>query len=173
MRLSRLNPTEPASAKGDDEAHAKATTKYWVPPAKLSAVKLALSRRLPVVLEGGVGPTSPEKASSVTDSQLVNTVYLDSPSLELYHGRLSKTPGAVALRLRWYGAGEPRGMLCVGASVLACYALLTYRWRARHILAKDQPEWGDPQGPLLVTFVVVFMLLSAWVAEMKVWLSSS
>ena len=30
-------------------------------------------------------------------------------------------------------------------------ALLTYRWRARHILAKDQPEWGDPQGPLLVT----------------------
>ena len=46
VRLSRLNPTEPASAKGDDEAHAKATTKYWVPPAKLSAVKLALSRRL-------------------------------------------------------------------------------------------------------------------------------
>ena len=63
------------------------------------------------------------------------------------------------------------GMLCVGASVLACYALLTYRWRARHILAKDQPEWGDPQGPLLVTFVVVFMLLSAWVAEMKVYLT--
>ena len=52
VRLSRLNPTEPASSKGDDEAHAKATTKYWVPPAKLSAVKLALSRRLPVVLDG-------------------------------------------------------------------------------------------------------------------------
>ena len=75
---------------------------------------------------------------------------------------------AIASRAACYG-----GMLCVGASVLACYALLTYRWRARHILAKDQPEWGDPQGPLLVTFVVVFMLLSAWVAEMKVWLSSS
>ena len=75
---------------------------------------------------------------------------------------------AIASRAACYG-----GMLCVGASVLACYALLTYRWRARHILAKDQPEWGDPQGPLLVTFVVVFMLSSAWVAEMKVWLSSS
>ena len=75
---------------------------------------------------------------------------------------------AARFRAACYG-----GMLCVGASVLACYALLTYRWRARHILAKDQPEWGDPQGPLLVTFVVVFMLLSAWVAEMKVWLSSS
>ena len=75
---------------------------------------------------------------------------------------------AARFRAACYG-----GMLCVGASVLACYALLTYRWRARHILAKDQPEWGDPQGPLLVTFVVVFMLGSAWVAEMKVWLSSS
>ena len=74
---------------------------------------------------------------------------------------------AARFRAACYG-----GMLCVGASVLACYALLTYRWRARHILAKDQPEWGDPQGPLLVTFVVVFMLLSAWVAEMKVWLSA-
>ena len=37
----------------------------------------------------------------------VNSVYLDSPALELYHGRLNKTPGAVALRLRWYGTGEP------------------------------------------------------------------
>ena len=73
---------------------------------------------------------------------------------------------AARFRAACYG-----GMLCVGASVLACYALLTYRWRARHILAKDQPEWGDPQGPLLVTFVVVFMLLSAWVAEMKVYLT--
>ena len=50
---------------------------------------------------------------------------------------------AARFRTACYG-----GMLCVGASVLACYALLTYRWRARHILAKDQPEWGDPQGPL-------------------------
>ena len=67
---------------------------------------------------------------------------------------------AARFRAACYG-----GMLCVGASVLACYALLTYRWRARHILAKDQPEWGDPQGPLLVTVVVIIMLLSAWVAE--------
>ncbi|KAH8046267.1 D-xylose 1-dehydrogenase [Aureococcus anophagefferens] len=42
------------------------------------------------------------------DSQLVNSVYLDSSTLELYHGRLNKLPGAVALRLRWYGTGEPR-----------------------------------------------------------------
>ena len=27
---------------------------------------------------------------------------------ELYHGRLDKTPGAIAFRLRWYGAGDPK-----------------------------------------------------------------
>jgi hypothetical protein len=42
-----------------------------------------------------------------TDSQLVNSVYLDNDALELYHGRLDKTPGAIALRVRWYGTGIP------------------------------------------------------------------
>lgn len=42
-----------------------------------------------------------------TDSQLVNSVYLDNKSMELYHGRLDKTPGAIALRMRWYGTGTP------------------------------------------------------------------
>jgi uncharacterized membrane protein YidH (DUF202 family) len=42
-----------------------------------------------------------------TDSQLVNSVYLDNTSMELYHGRLDKTPGAIALRMRWYGTGTP------------------------------------------------------------------
>lgn len=32
---------------------------------------------------------------------------MDNDQLELYHGRLDKTPGAIALRLRWYGAGDP------------------------------------------------------------------
>ena len=35
-----------------------------------------------------------------TDSQLVNSVYLDNRAMELYHGRLDKTPGAIALRFR-------------------------------------------------------------------------
>jgi hypothetical protein len=42
-----------------------------------------------------------------TDSQLVNSVYFDNDALELYHGRLDKTPGAIALRMRWYGTGIP------------------------------------------------------------------
>ena len=28
--------------------------------------------------------------------------------MELYHGRLDKKPGAIAVRMRWYGDGEPR-----------------------------------------------------------------
>jgi SPX domain protein involved in polyphosphate accumulation len=32
--------------------------------------------------------------------------------LELYHGRLDKSPGAIALRLRWYGAGDPKVVFC-------------------------------------------------------------
>ena len=41
-----------------------------------------------------------------------NSVYLDNDQLELYHGRLDKTPGAIALRLRWYGAGDPQLVFC-------------------------------------------------------------
>ena len=34
------------------------------------------------------------------DSQLINSVYLDNSSMELYHGRLDKKPNAIALRIR-------------------------------------------------------------------------
>lgn len=34
------------------------------------------------------------------DSQLVNSVYFDNSSMELYHGRLDKRPNAIALRIR-------------------------------------------------------------------------
>jgi SPX domain protein involved in polyphosphate accumulation len=43
----------------------------------------------------------------IIDSQFTNSVYLDNDQLELYHGRLDKTPGAIALRLRWYGSEDP------------------------------------------------------------------
>ncbi len=36
--------------------------------------------------------------------QLINSVYLDNSNLELYHGRLDKKPGAIALRIRWANA---------------------------------------------------------------------
>ena len=34
------------------------------------------------------------------DYQLINSVYLDNSSMELYHGRLDKRPNAIATRIR-------------------------------------------------------------------------
>lgn len=36
-----------------------------------------------------------------SDSQLINSVYLDNSSMELYHGRLDKRPNAIAIRIRY------------------------------------------------------------------------
>jgi len=38
-----------------------------------------------------------------TDSDLVTSIYFDSPGRQLYEGRLKKFDGAIALRVRWYG----------------------------------------------------------------------
>jgi SPX domain protein involved in polyphosphate accumulation len=38
-----------------------------------------------------------------TDSDLVTSIYFDSPRRALYEGRLKKFDGAIALRVRWYG----------------------------------------------------------------------
>ncbi len=35
------------------------------------------------------------------DYQLINSVYLDNSSMELYHGRLDKRPNAIAVRIRY------------------------------------------------------------------------
>ena len=56
--------------------------------------RYVLLQHLPVFLQ--------KTMAGETDSQLVNSVYLDNLSMELYNGRLDKTPGAIALRHRWY-----------------------------------------------------------------------
>jgi SPX domain protein involved in polyphosphate accumulation/uncharacterized membrane protein YidH (DUF202 family) len=69
------------------------TKKYWVPTEHVSTVKHLILQHLPVFrMWSGSG-----------DSQLVNSVYFDNRQMQLYHGRMDKTPGAIALRLRWYG----------------------------------------------------------------------
>jgi len=77
----------------------RSTSKYWVKTEDVSRVKYAILRHLPVFLQ--------KTSTGESDSQLTNSVYLDNDQLELYQGRLDKTPGAIALRLRWYGANEP------------------------------------------------------------------
>lgn len=77
----------------------RSTSKYWVKTEDVSKVKYAVLRHLPVFLQ--------KTSTGESDSQLTNSVYLDNDQLELYHGRLDKSPGALALRLRWYGATDP------------------------------------------------------------------
>jgi len=78
----------------------RSTSKYWVKTEDVTRVKMAVLKHLPVFLQKAMDGES--------DSQLTNSVYFDNDQLELYHGRLDKTPGAIALRLRWYGTGTPK-----------------------------------------------------------------
>ena len=84
---------------GDSQAFMRSTTKYWVNTEDVSKVKYTVLQHLPVFLQ--------KTSTGNSDSQLTNSVYLDNAQLELYHGRLDKTPGAQAVRLRWYGNGDP------------------------------------------------------------------
>eukprot|EP00887_Chlorella_sp_A99_P007158 scaffold2.g7158.t1 len=91
-------PTGPSPA---DEAvgagASRSATKYWVRMSDVSAVKHHILQHLPVFQQ------ERHDGSGGGDTQAVNSVYLDNSSLELYHGRLDKRPGAMAVRLRWYG----------------------------------------------------------------------
>jgi SPX domain protein involved in polyphosphate accumulation/uncharacterized membrane protein YidH (DUF202 family) len=79
----------------------RSTRKYWVALEDITAVKKIVLQHLPVFLQE-------EFKEGATDSQLVNSVYCDNYWMELYHGRLEKTAGAIALRFRWYGTGQPK-----------------------------------------------------------------
>jgi SPX domain protein involved in polyphosphate accumulation/uncharacterized membrane protein YidH (DUF202 family) len=84
------------------QSFVRSTRKYWVHTEDVSKVKYQVLQELPVFLQKDeIG-----ELLSV-DSQLVNSVYLDNYAMELYHGRLDKTPGAIALRFRWYGTSAP------------------------------------------------------------------
>ena len=107
VTLSRIY----SAIRGDEESEAKenekqdfvrSTRKYWVRTEDISRVKFIVLQHLPVFLQSTMGGES--------DAQLVNSVYVDNMSMELYHGRLDKTTGAIALRMRWYGTGIPQAV---------------------------------------------------------------
>ncbi|KAL0571002.1 vacuolar transporter chaperone [Marasmius crinis-equi] len=85
-----------ASAGGNQSAFVRQTTKYWVHPDNLVPLKLAILRNLPVLVFNA------EKEYEPKDSA-ITSIYFDNEDLELYLGRLEKTEGAEAVRLRWYG----------------------------------------------------------------------
>eukprot|EP01025_Chloroclados_australasicus_P020957 TRINITY_DN22025_c0_g1_i1.p1 TRINITY_DN22025_c0_g1~~TRINITY_DN22025_c0_g1_i1.p1 ORF type:complete len:318 (-),score=32.99 TRINITY_DN22025_c0_g1_i1:48-1001(-) len=79
--------------KNEDAAQGfvRSTTKYWVTTQNVSSVKHIVLQNLPVF----------QFDSFEGDAQMINSVYLDNSCLELYHSRLEKRPGALAIRLRY------------------------------------------------------------------------
>ncbi|KAF8969162.1 VTC domain-containing protein [Flammula alnicola] len=85
-----------ASAGGNQSAFVRQTTKYWVHPDNLVPLKLAILRHLPVLVFNA------DKEFEQKDSA-ITSIYFDDEDLDLYLGRLEKTEGAEAIRMRWYG----------------------------------------------------------------------
>ncbi|KAI9000217.1 vacuolar transporter chaperone 4 [Gaertneriomyces semiglobifer] len=104
IRLSKLFDTVRTGGKRS-EANANAgatqqnfvrrTTKYWVHPDNVTEVKCIILKYLPVLVFSAKGKKEPDPA--------ITSIYFDNDSFDLYLGRLEKTEGAEAIRLRWYG----------------------------------------------------------------------
>ncbi len=95
---TRGNPVKGDSAAGGSQASfVRQTTKYWVHRDNVTELKLIILKHLPVLV------FNPSKEFEIQDSA-ITSVYYDNPETwELYEGRLKKTEGAEAIRLRWYG----------------------------------------------------------------------
>jgi SPX domain protein involved in polyphosphate accumulation/uncharacterized membrane protein YidH (DUF202 family) len=98
---TRGNPTKGDSAAGGSQQNfIRQTTKYWVHADNITELKLIILKHLPVLV------FNPNKEFEEADSA-VSSIYYDNPETwELYMGRLKKTEGAEAIRLRWYGGME-------------------------------------------------------------------
>lgn len=94
---TRGHPVEgDSSAGGSQNAFVRSTTKYWVHEENIVPLKLNVLKHLPVLV------FDPNKEFNVKDSA-ITSIYYDNEDLELYLGRLEKTEGAEAIRMRWYG----------------------------------------------------------------------
>jgi uncharacterized membrane protein YidH (DUF202 family) len=106
VKLSRLydivrtrgNPVKgDASAGGKQQNFVRQTTKYWVHPDNILELKLIVLKHLPVLV------FNPNKVFNEEDSAITSIYFDNTETWELYQGRLKKTEGAEAIRLRWYG----------------------------------------------------------------------
>jgi len=95
---TRGNPIKGDSAAGGSQANfVRHTTKYWVHPDNVTELKLIILKHLPVLVFNA------SKEFEQADSA-ITSIYYDNPEKwDLYEGRLKKTEGAEAIRLRWYG----------------------------------------------------------------------
>lgn len=95
---TRGNPVKGDSASGGSQGNfIRNTTKYWVHPDNVTELKLIILKHLPVLVYNGAKEFD-------SDDTAITSIYYDNPDTwELYEGRLKKTEGAEAIRLRWYG----------------------------------------------------------------------
>jgi hypothetical protein len=109
VKLSKLydlvrtkgNPVKgDSSAGGTQQNFVRQTTKYWVHRDNITELKLVILKHLPVLVFNA------SKEFEEKDTA-ISSIYYDNPDTwELYQGRLKKTEGAEAIRLRWYGGME-------------------------------------------------------------------
>ncbi|EMC96005.1 hypothetical protein BAUCODRAFT_34774 [Baudoinia panamericana UAMH 10762] len=98
---TRGNPIKgDSSAGGKQQNFVRQTTKYWVHPDNITELKLIILKHLPVLV------FNPSKEFEKKDSAISSIYYDNTDTWELYEGRLKKTEGAEAIRLRWYGGME-------------------------------------------------------------------
>ncbi|KAK3052770.1 vacuolar transporter chaperone [Extremus antarcticus] len=86
-----------SSAGGKQQNFIRQTTKYWVHPDNITELKLIILKHLPVLV------FNPSKEFDRKDSAITSIYYDNTDTWELYEGRLKKSEGAEAVRLRWYG----------------------------------------------------------------------
>lgn len=100
LRLSKLYDTVRTGGKRQTPppptgtSFVRRTTKYWVHEDNITAVKIHVLKHLPVLVFQSK-ENEPDPA--------ISSVYFDNDAFDLYKGRLEKSQGAQALRLRWYG----------------------------------------------------------------------
>ncbi|ANB13353.1 Vtc4p [Sugiyamaella lignohabitans] len=85
-----------SAAGGAQQNFVRQTTKYWVHPDNITELKLIILKHLPVLVFNANKEFEKEDAA-------ITSIYYDNTQLDLYKGRLEKTEGAEAIRLRWYG----------------------------------------------------------------------
>ena len=89
-----------SAAGGKQQNFVRNTTKYWVHPDNITELKLIILKHLPVLV------FNPSKEFEKKDSAISSIYYDNVDTWELYDGRLKKSEGAEAVRLRWYGGME-------------------------------------------------------------------
>lgn len=99
---SRVSPLPEGGSSGEGataQVFVRKTSKYWVHSDNVTEVKCFVLKYLPVL----IFPSRKRKVDLA-----VSSIYLDNEQMELYKGRLEKSEGAMAIRIRWYGSDEPQ-----------------------------------------------------------------